>query len=204
MEKGPAQVHPHSLLPGSRSWPSDLKREAVQAPGFCVWWEAEGLGGGCSSSGQAHGEAQRLIHLLRLMIGTTAPLLSVCCPLAACLQPPCLGPRLSHGGVSELGPSGRTSLEPAVEGEGAASPPHWKQMAHRCILREEPFPCCGVGAGVANLKDKNEGDSISLCLIRNLNPCPPSHISSQHFCEGKGQRRLPVSSRPSWARPRVP
>jgi len=36
---------PHSLCPGSRSWPSDLKREAVQAPGFCVWWEAEGLGG---------------------------------------------------------------------------------------------------------------------------------------------------------------
>jgi len=32
---------------------------------------------GWSSSGRAHREAQRLIHLLSLMIGTTAPLLSV-------------------------------------------------------------------------------------------------------------------------------
>ena len=167
---------PRSLRPGSCSWPNDLRREAVQAPGFCVWWETEGLGGGwSSSSGRAHREAQKLMRLLCLMIGTTAPCLSVCLSSIGSLPPASLsGATLVPWRGLRAGTFRQNLIRACgVGGGGSRQPASLETLGTQVhLLRVEPFPCCGAGAGVPSLKDGDEGDSISLCLIRNLNPCP--------------------------------
>lgn len=166
---------PRSLCPGSRSWPSDLRREAVQAPGFSVWWETEGLGGGwSSSSGRVHGEAQKLMRLLRLMIGPTAPRLSVCLLSVGSLPPAFLsGATLVPWRGLRAGTFGQNLIRACGGGAGSHQPASLETHGTQVhLLRVEPFPCCGAGPGVPSLKDGDEGDSISLCLIRNLNPCP--------------------------------